>query len=142
MTAWYLVWLLSCHYNFLYRVIRYQLYQSKKYLNLIIISVKRVTPLERTHETERKDLFPASLGYFSQEIQSNRKRRDCSGAFAVHSSCVLTLSFEGSHLTPKKHRGSCSGSFLLHILRSFSFCNLSCTEIALKIGDFYFVVKL
>ena len=35
---------------------------------------KRATPLERAHETERNDLFQASLGCISQEIQSNSDR--------------------------------------------------------------------
>ena len=34
---------------------------------------KRGTPLERAHETERNDLFPASLGWISEAIQSNQK---------------------------------------------------------------------
>ena len=43
----------------------------KKIFNLTIISVKkRNTPLERAHDTEKNNSFPASLGFNSQEIQS------------------------------------------------------------------------
>ena len=32
-------------------------------------------------------------------------------------------------------------ALLLHMLRSFSFCDSSCAERTLKTGDFYFVAK-